>query len=172
LLPEIYLISPEFLDALQSGAVAVTVNRRLSRLMRKQYDQRQSDAGKQAWQAPQILPWDAWTMQCYRQFRSVGENPQQLLGAEQSLYLWREIVEASELSGSLLNTAAAASLAQSAWALQQNWRLNLSQLRLSGDQRSYLARPLDGFLPVQQRGGRRRLRHRQIRSAARGDSRF
>ncbi len=132
------MIPTAFLDALQSGAVAVTVNRRLSRTLRTHYDQRQTDLGKKAWPTPQILPWDAWLIQIYRQLRSVEEHPQQLLGAEQSLCLWCEIVAKSDSAGSLLNSAAAASIAQSAWALQHIWGLNPSEFRLSSDQCTYM----------------------------------
>ena len=114
------MIPTAFLDALQSGAVAVTVNRRLSRTLRVQYDQRQTDLGKKAWPAPQILPWDAWLNQRYRQLRSLDEHPHHLLDNEQSLYLWQQIVADSDAAGTLLNTAAAASIAQSAWAAQNN----------------------------------------------------
>ncbi len=131
------MIPPAFLDELQSGAVAVTANRRLSRTMRKQFDQRQTDLGKKAWQAPQILPWDAWLTRHFQQLRSLDEHPYHLLRDEQSLYLWRQIVTNSDSAGQLLNTAAAASIAQSAWDAQQNWGLGLAGVHLSSDQRVY-----------------------------------
>lgn len=104
-----------------NGAVAVTVNRRLSRTLRKQYDQAQVDAGRLAWPAPHMLPWDAWLNQLFQQLRCIDNEPWQLLNSAQSLCLWEQVLAESDIAESLLNVTAAASLAQSAWAIQHNW---------------------------------------------------
>lgn len=120
-----------------NGAVAVTVNRRLSRTLRKQYDQAQVDAGRLAWPAPHMLPWDAWLNQLFQQLRCIDNEPWQLLNSAQSLCLWEQVLAESDIAESLLNVTAAASLAQSAWAIQHNWGVNPANAHLSGDQLAY-----------------------------------
>lgn len=137
MLPEPYLISPPLLNAMACGAVAVTVNRRLARALKEQYDQQQVDAGKIVWTAPHILPWDAWLNQLFQQWRYIENSPHQLLNNAQSLCLWEQILSESATAEPLLNVTAAATLAQSAWTVSHHWKVNVAHAHLSQDQLTY-----------------------------------
>jgi len=101
---------------LESGATLVTANRRQTRFWQRQYAERRLAAGETAWRRPDILPWGAWLGRCFEDARVAGavDNPPDLLGERQALWLWRQAIEASE--GDLLNAAGCATSAAEAWS--------------------------------------------------------
>lgn len=115
------MIPPVFLDALDQGAVAVTVNQRLSRTLTRIFDRRQADNGRKAWPAAQILPWDAWLRTLYRQARDGEGRPWQMLSDSQAQHLWEQVIGSSKTDIDLLDVRGAASLARTAWAIQHDW---------------------------------------------------
>ena len=131
------MLSPTLLKALASGTIAVTVNRRLARTLRQQYDQWQLELGKRAWPAAEILPWDEWLNGWFQQLRADCSPLYRLLNREQSLCLWERVITVSGLTEPLINVTAIATQAQSAWAIQHAWHLHPVHAELSGDQRAY-----------------------------------
>ena len=125
------------LDALETGGVAVTVNRRLSRVLNKTYDHHQTAKGKKAWPAAEILPWDTWLRTLFHTLRDSEESPVVLLSSAQVAGIWEQVVVSSEVTGELLDVRAAAAQAQAAWALQQAWGVRVQQ-QSSPDQNAYV----------------------------------
>jgi ATP-dependent helicase/nuclease subunit B len=107
--------------ALAEGAVAVTPNRRLARVLHREFDLAQRAAGHSAWQTPTILPYPIWLETLWDQALPAvgGDAAALLLTPAQAAHLWRTVVEAEGMP--LLDPQGAAALAAEAWALVHEW---------------------------------------------------
>ncbi|NIN34975.1 MAG: hypothetical protein GTO60_07695, partial [Gammaproteobacteria bacterium] len=76
-------------NAAQQGALVLTVNDRLSRLLLKQYDHCQEQIGLEAWRRPDILSLSAWMAKCQREINAMPV----FLNKPQLQRTWEEIVE-------------------------------------------------------------------------------
>lgn len=103
----------------------VTVNNRLARELRQQYDRQQATQAK-VWQSAVILPWSAWLQQGYTSLVDQGQVTQILLQEMQETLVWQRIVQQD--AEAWLRPQAAARLAQQAWRLWQAWQLNTAAL--------------------------------------------
>ncbi len=99
----------------------VTVNNRLARTLRQQYDQQQA-AQTTVWQSKVILPWSAWLQQGYITLVDQGLVTQVLLQEMQEALVWQRIVQQD--AEAWLRPQAAARLAQQAWQLWHGWQLD------------------------------------------------
>ena len=61
--------------ALAAGATVVTPNRRLARALVALYDRGQRGAGRMAWAAARVLPWDAWLPALWGEALAAGVVP-------------------------------------------------------------------------------------------------
>ena len=113
------------LDSLDRHTTLITVNRRLSRILRSEFDRARLAAGANAWESPDILPYPAWLERCWNDAVAAADRPMPvLLHSEQDLSLWeRAVSEHAGVDGAapLLQSADAARNAQSAWALLCAW---------------------------------------------------
>ena len=108
------------IDALQSdGSVALTSTSRLARELHSQYDTAMRARGKRLWPTPQILPLSALP------------NPEgrTTLSPQQDRFLWQRVILDSPESADLLQIAGAASAAQDAWRVINEYRLPVSEHR-------------------------------------------
>jgi ATP-dependent helicase/nuclease subunit B len=119
------------LETLDRYTTVITVNQRLSRVLRGEFDRAQQAAGATAWESADILPYSSWLQRSWNDFvASAGRRLPALLSAEQDLSLWEQVISerpaaASGDQGSpLLQSAEAARNAQGAWALLRGWRLH------------------------------------------------
>ena len=112
---------------LESDTTLITVNRRLARVLRGEYDRAQRAAGAMVWESPDILPYSSWLQRTWTDFIAASDHAlPALLGAEQDLSLWEQaIARRPPAAGepALLQSAEAARNAQQAWALLRAWRL-------------------------------------------------
>src|SRR6266508_2709798 len=108
-------------NALATGAIVVTPNRRLARALVALHDATQRDAGRAAWVAARALPWDAWLRSLWEDAVSAGEtgNFTRLQSPLQASHSWNQIVDAD--ASPLLDARGAASLAADAWKIAHAW---------------------------------------------------
>ncbi|NCF27811.1 MAG: hypothetical protein GWP69_10545 [Gammaproteobacteria bacterium] len=130
------------LDTLDQDTTLITVNRRLSRVLRGEFDRGQLAAGAKVWESPDILPYSSWLQRTWNDIVAGADRSlPALLSAEQDLSLWEQVISQrlDGLSGDgeapLLQSAEAARNAQAAWALLRAWRLDYDDdLGLANDE--------------------------------------
>lgn len=114
----------KIVTAAQAGAVILTANQRLSRTLRKVYDDQQRAEGRTAWESVQVLPLTSWLRARWSDAQLAGEMPvSALLSQSQEEILWRRIIAASPESERLLDLRGAAQSAMQAWRLVHQYRL-------------------------------------------------
>ncbi len=112
----------DVLQAMQQGALLVTVNNRLARHWRGQFTQ--AIAAEHAlWSVPQILPWGVWLRCLWDEASWLEADAPLLLDASQTALLWQKIIERDDAP--LLQARATARLAQDAWHLAQDWQISM-----------------------------------------------
>lgn len=110
------------LAALDAGAMVVTPNRRLARLLHRQFDVAQRHRGVAVWPTPRILPYPQWLEWLWNEALAAGATDAALLLTPlQSAVQWRQIVEADADRVPLFDGRAAAALAGDAWTLVHQW---------------------------------------------------
>jgi probable DNA repair protein len=107
--------------ALASGATVVTPNNRLASRLAALYDGAQRAAGRTAWSAPDVLPWNGWLERLWLDVAAFGSgaDPPGLIGSAQTTYLWSQMVAAEGLP--LIDGNGASALAAEAWSLVHAW---------------------------------------------------
>jgi probable DNA repair protein len=109
------------LQSLSQGGLLLTANRRLARRWRMDFDREQVARGLSVWESPSILPWSAWISS------EIGArlHPPVQPSAFAEKRAWRKIVH-DDASQPLLDLAATASTAASAWSICQQYDVPLS----------------------------------------------
>ena len=114
-------------NTLDRNTTLITVNRRLSRVLRGEFDRAQLAAGARVWESPDILPYASWLKRSWNDCVAGADRVlPALLSAEQDLSLWEQVISHRPLADTqppLLQSAEAARNAQAAWALLRGWRL-------------------------------------------------
>lgn len=97
----------------------VTPNRRLSQSLMAEFDAHQAARGLAAWEAPDILPLEAFTVRLWEDaFYSERDLPLLLTGAQEQS-IWEEILAGAEL----LSIPQTAAQCRDAWRLAHAWRI-------------------------------------------------
>lgn len=106
----------------QERGTVVTGNARLSRHLRREYDEARRKQGERLWESPDILPRDAWLVSCWQEcaYRDPLNTPV-LLDAAQEEALWEQAIVKTAAEAPLLDIAATASAAARAWDLLHAW---------------------------------------------------
>ncbi|MCH8843643.1 MAG: hypothetical protein IID61_11805 [SAR324 cluster bacterium] len=128
-------------QALDDGALLLTVNRRLAGHLRRAYDGRQQAAGLAVWATPEILPYGAWLNRCWSEGREALHDTgtgtgtgaagsgtpalshATLLSPPQAEVLWERVIAESPEAARILHPLGTARLAAEAWEILQRWRL-------------------------------------------------
>ena len=121
---------------MEEGATVVTGSDRLARVLRREYNALRQEQGNAAWQAPAVLPWQAWMPALWEDCQFGIDYPRVLLNLWQERVLWQRVVLESEESSELLQASGAAAAAREAWALVAQWRLDLPLLESAGNEDS------------------------------------
>jgi ATP-dependent helicase/nuclease subunit B len=121
-------------SALKQGATIITATRRLARSFRNDYNAMQQARGLKAWESPKILTWSGWMNDLWQESLYSFEKPPISLGPWQELLLWERIIRDSPESGALLQIHTTASLAQEAWLLASQWRMDPVQIESQGNE--------------------------------------
>lgn len=111
----------------------ITGNARLSRQLQQQFDREQIAAGNSFWEAPDILPREAWLRRCWRDLVYAAPiNAPVLLTPAQELVLWEQAIAASSNNDILLDAGTTAQTALAAWKLLHAWELPRNKSRFDG----------------------------------------
>lgn len=113
-----------------SRTLVLTPNKRLSRLIRDQYNLfRSEDSSSKAWPTIQCLSLQGWWQQLWQRqlLLDTGMEPMLVMTGTQELLLWQQVIKEHEQTPVLLSSNATARLAMQAWRLSQEWSLDLSQ---------------------------------------------
>ncbi|MDE2459809.1 MAG: hypothetical protein KGL98_01045, partial [Gammaproteobacteria bacterium] len=128
------------LGALAGGATVVTAGERLARAVQWAYAEAQQAEGRQAWERPHALSWNAFLADLWSAHDEGGNRGDtspaaalRLLSAIQSEALWEAVVRASGAGSGLLQPRAAAQAAQEAWELCHAYRLDPARFAHSGN---------------------------------------
>src|ERR671936_2806406 len=119
------LSKAELFSRLAEGhAVRITVvtpNKRLSQALMSDFDAFQIAKGLSVWEAPDILPFDAFVERLWEDalYSDLGETLPLLLTPAQEQHLWERILENS----GLLIVPQAAAQCRDAWRLIHQWRI-------------------------------------------------
>lgn len=116
------------LDQALSGATLVTASRRLARALRERSNALQRAAGRDAWEAPAILPWPAWLGELWNELLYGGKPLPLRLDEQQEAVVWERAIAASPGGDGLLQLAATAQAAAKTWNLVRSWRLDAAAL--------------------------------------------
>ncbi len=112
------------LAALAASATVVTPTRRLATAIRRAYDVQQHAAGRSAWPAADVVPWQAWQQRQWESAQLRASEPLPvLLTAQQELALWERVVGESADAGVLLHRESLAQTAREAWGIVCAYRL-------------------------------------------------
>ena len=145
--------------ALNEGAVVVTPNRRLARILQREFDRAQRAVGRLAWPTPSVLPYPIWLEALWDEAVQADARgaTELLLSPPQSAQLWRDIVTAEGMP--LLDPHGAAGLAAEAWALAHEWGAGGESWRAwrrdagEGDDAAVFARWAEAYRAQLQRAG-------------------
>ena len=102
----------------------VTPNRRLSQALTENFDAHQIARGLSVWEAPDILPLEAFVQRLYEDllYSDAAEDLPLLLTPAQEQALWQEVVR----DANLLSAADTAAQCRDAWRLAHAWRIPLA----------------------------------------------
>ena len=112
----------------------ITVNNRLARELRQQYDHQRATEASLVWPSAVFLPWSAWLRQGYEALVDQGLVSRVLLFKHQEALLWQQIVQQD--ANLWLRPQAAASLAQHAWQLMYEWQLEVADIQAAATDES------------------------------------
>lgn len=108
------------------GGVVLTANQRLSRTLRKSWDEQQRGGGRIAWPSPAILPLGSWIREQWAEGVIGGAVPPlTVLNTAQEAAVWESIIAESPHAAALLDFRGAARSAMEAWRLVQRYRVAL-----------------------------------------------
>ena len=125
-------------DALDNSATVITANRRLARVLEKEYSAAQQAAGRSAWRSPAIFAWQDWLAA----LAASATNQQQLptrINAQQSQLLWERCLRKS-FDDPPSGISALVRLARDSWQRLADWRVSIAELARSAvndDQRLF-----------------------------------
>ncbi len=117
------------------GALILTVNKRLFRHLREQFDQRMIAAGKTLWETPQIFSFDGWLNRCLDE---LGDS-WRLINSHQQQWLWEQEIEKTSRGTSLelLQVPKTAEKAIQAHRLLSEYNVSLDGEFLTEDQQVF-----------------------------------
>ena len=126
-------MDPPTRHAIDQGATVVTATRRLSRELKHHHGKAMMESGCQAWETPDILPWDAWLRRCGDM---IPEEAPLVLSDSQLQLVWQDIVErdVARYDGSdlpLWNIEATAAAAIGSLRIMGEWDLCRNDLTRS-----------------------------------------
>src|SRR5688572_3695233 len=109
-----------------AGITVVTPNRRLSQVLRTEFDAFQTGKGLTVWEDADILPLDAFAGRCYEDalYADGGERLPTLLSPAQSRELWQEAIEGSRWKDELRDVPGTAERAMESWRLALAWNIH------------------------------------------------
>ena len=109
------LLPVEIVEALERGATVVTGNQRAARTLRRAFDRRNRELGRESWRPAAVMAWETWAAGLWREFLVRGEVSEVLLNRTQEHAVWREILEGDSELASLRSFDSMAEMAAETW---------------------------------------------------------
>ena len=110
------------LEQARAGATLVTASRRLARTLQEQLNALERAAGRDAWEAPAILPWSAWLGELWNTLVYSGHPAALRLDEHQEMAVWEQAIAGSPGGDGLLQLAATAKAAAATEVVFKNSR--------------------------------------------------
>lgn len=132
----------EWFQTLKADTVLLTPNRRLAAHYVHHFGNFQLTQNKKSWNGLDVLPISSWIERLWKSYTQNNfEEHIRLISSNQELLLWENIITQSPDSEHLLQIAATAELAKSAFGLLTQWNIDLNNtlLNITQDSRSFLA---------------------------------
>ncbi len=131
-------MNTSWIEDVDKGALVITVNQRLSRHLMHVWRQQRVHAGAQIRETATIVPLTSWAQGLHKEALARGICDVTLMSTLASQRLWGSVIAQSEHGEHLLDVQATASNVQKAWALQQQWQVELTAKNLaSNDQLAF-----------------------------------
>ena len=111
-----------FLLTLGPNDVILTPNQRLANTLQKALEEYHTSKDNRAFVPPTLLSFSQFVRLLWKSYIFI--SPKKLLSSDEEEWLWRSIINQSEISKGLLNAHKTSSLVQSAWHDLTQWRLN------------------------------------------------
>ena len=131
---EFYDLRP-LLPLIDAGYILLTPNFRLARRVKSAWDQLQLANGARVWQPIPVYPLESWLLQRWQAAVEMGLTPDRvILGDGHALQLWQQAIEDEQRAAgqySLLQTAAAASMAAQARNTLLRWQVDPAHTRFA-----------------------------------------
>jgi probable DNA repair protein len=113
-------------DAVSGGAEIVTVNKRLARELRREFDQQQLARGLSSWHTPRILPLTAWLNTLLERRVAAADIPL-CIRPQAAVLIWERLLT-EHAQSQLLNPDSLARQAQQTWQRLQDWCVPIEEL--------------------------------------------
>ncbi len=120
-----------FLTHLGPNDVILTPNQRLTNTLQKALEEYHLSQGNRAFVPPLLLSFSQFIRMLWNSYIFI--SPKKLLSSDEEEWLWRSIINQSEISKGLLNAHKTSSLVQSAWHDLTQWRLNSDLFSLEAE---------------------------------------
>ena len=122
------VILADFFNQFPTGinsSVVVTPNRRLARVLRREFDSLQINQGRSVWGTPDILPIAVFIERSYEEmlYSEQADTLPALLSTAQEQVLWENVISSSDQAPILFSIPEAPKLARKAWQIIHEWRL-------------------------------------------------
>ena len=114
-------------DALSESATVVTANRRLARVLHREFAEQQVKSGHKAWPSPTILAWPDWLSHLLQTASDQASLPTRL-NHHQSRVLWESCFRREFPDQTTSNLVR---LARNAWQRLADWQVPISELARS-----------------------------------------
>ncbi len=124
---------------LTENTTIVTPNRRLSATLLKKYNQLKITENQSCWTSLTILPFTSWVQRLWQESiaTQIHEVSPLLLTTQQEFILWEEILQQFPANEALLQLSETAKLAETAWGILKQWRVDLTHPTLSTTEDSH-----------------------------------
>ena len=116
-------------DALQGPATVITANRRLARVLKDEYAQRQIKAGRRAWPSPAVYSWKDWLEERLLAATEQSRLPTRI-NSHQSQVLWERCLR-KEFDEPRSGLAALVRLSRDTWQRLADWRISIGDVARS-----------------------------------------
>ena len=114
-------------DASHANAQVVTANRRLSRVLAREFGLQQVASGQAAWLTPEIMSWRDWLVELIENAAGQESLPTRI-SAQQSSVIWERCLR-KELGDDPVNIGGLVRLSLEAWSRIHEWQLSLDECR-------------------------------------------
>ncbi|MBT3887903.1 MAG: PD-(D/E)XK nuclease family protein, partial [Nitrosomonadaceae bacterium] len=138
------VILADFFNQFPTGinsSVVVTPNRRLAKVLRREFDDLQVIQARTAWSTPDILPIAVFIERSYEEmlYSEQADKLPALLSTNQEQVLWENVISDSDQAPILFSIPEAARLARKAWKITHEWQLTskLKNLPLNEDCKAF-----------------------------------